>query len=69
MIDMRKPHLTPMYHSYSHLAYTVSSADVDTVIINGRLVMRKRELLTIDADEAMDQVNRIAIGIRESMNL
>ncbi|MHB9099252.1 MAG: amidohydrolase family protein, partial [Syntrophales bacterium] len=33
IIDMNKPHLTPLYDEYSHLVYTVGGADVDTVLI------------------------------------
>ena len=42
IIDMNKPHLTPLYDEYSHLVYAVSGADVDTVLINGKVVMRDR---------------------------
>jgi len=69
LIDMRKPHLTPMYNTYSHLVYTVCSQDVDTVIIQGRVVMLGKKLQTIDEEEAMDRVNRIAVRIRENMRL
>jgi 5-methylthioadenosine/S-adenosylhomocysteine deaminase len=66
-IGMRKPHLTPMYNAYSHLVYTVSGHDVDTVLINGRIVMRDRKLLYIDEEEAMDRVNEIALRIKKSL--
>ncbi len=67
LIDLRRPHLTPMYNPYSHLVYTVTGADVETVFINGRLVMRNRQLLTLDEEEIMDRVNRIAGRISRSM--
>jgi len=67
VLDMNKPHLTPMYHEYSHLVYAVSGADVDTVIINGRLVMQNRRLLTINENEVMARVKEIAIRIKRSL--
>jgi 5-methylthioadenosine/S-adenosylhomocysteine deaminase len=67
IIDMNKPHLTPLYEEYSHLVYTVGGADVDTVLINGRVVMKDRRLLTIDEDEAMRRVRGIAIRVRKSL--
>jgi 5-methylthioadenosine/S-adenosylhomocysteine deaminase len=67
LINTRKPHLTPMYNAYSHLVYAVTGRDVDTSIINGRLVMENRRLLTIDEGEAMERVNRIAVKVRESL--
>src|SRR6267142_2766804 len=38
----------PLYNVYSDLVYATKSWDVETVIINGRLVMRNRRLLTLN---------------------
>jgi len=65
LIDTHKPHLTPLYNEYSHLVYAVGGADVETVIINGRLVMENRRLMTIDEEEAMARVNDIALKIMD----
>lgn len=67
LIDMRKPHLTPMYNAHSHLVYAVTGRDVETSIINGKLVMENRSLLTINEREAMERVNGIALKVRESL--
>jgi 5-methylthioadenosine/S-adenosylhomocysteine deaminase len=67
IVGMNRPHLTPMYDAYSHLAYSVGGADVETVLINGRIVMRDRKLLTIDENEAMARVNTIARQVRASL--
>ncbi|MBA4423121.1 MAG: S-adenosylhomocysteine deaminase [Syntrophus sp. (in: bacteria)] len=67
IIDMDKPHLTPMYDEYSHLVYTVGGADVETVLINGKLVMKNRRLLTIDEEEAMRRVRAIAQRVKKSL--
>jgi len=68
IIDMDKPHLTPLYSEYSHLVYAVNGADVDTVLINGQVVMRNRKLLTIDEDDTMRRVREIALRIRRSLS-
>lgn len=60
VIDIRKPHLTPMYNVYSHLVYAVTGNDVATVIIDGRIVMEEKELKTLDLEASIDAVNRIA---------
>ncbi len=67
IIGLEKPHLTPLYNEYSHLVYAASGADVDTVIINGKLVMENRKLLTIDENEVMKKVREIAVGVKESL--
>ncbi len=67
IIDMNKPHLTPLYDEYSHLVYAVGGADVETVLINGKLVMKNRRLLTIDEEEAMRRVCAIALRVKKSL--
>jgi 5-methylthioadenosine/S-adenosylhomocysteine deaminase len=67
ILSLNKPHLTPLYHPYSHLVYSARGADVDTVFIHGRPVMENRKLLTIDENEAMKQVNAIAEGVTRSL--
>lgn len=66
IVDMNQPHLTPLYHCYSQLVYAARGADVRTSIINGNLVMKDRQLLTIDIKTAMKNVRKIAAGIIHS---
>ncbi len=69
MIDLRSPHLTPMYNPYSHLVYAANGADVKTVFINGKMVMKERRLLTLNEDEIMAKVCQIAERIRHSLDI
>jgi len=66
LVDIRKPHLTPLYHPFSHLVYAARGADVATSIIGGRIVMKDRCLLQIDLAAVMEEVSRIADRIREA---
>ena len=59
-LDLDKPHLTPLYNIYSHVVYAASAADVTLSVINGRVVMRNRELLTLDVERVMADVRAIA---------
>jgi 5-methylthioadenosine/S-adenosylhomocysteine deaminase len=68
-IDLNRPHLTPMYNPYSHLVYAVNGSDVNTVIINGKIVMKDRRLLTINEFEVMERVKKIALGIKKSLGI
>jgi 5-methylthioadenosine/S-adenosylhomocysteine deaminase len=45
----------------------VNGSDVDTVLINGKVVMKERRLLTIDENEAMRRVRGIATRVRRSL--
>lgn len=64
-LDLDRPHLTPLYNIYSHLVYAASAADVSLNIINGRVVMRNRELLTLDVEKVMAEVRGIAKLIKQ----
>lgn len=64
LVDMQKPHLTPLYHPYSQIVYSASGADVATSIIHGRIIMRDRRILDMDLEEVMDNVKRIGEKIR-----
>jgi 5-methylthioadenosine/S-adenosylhomocysteine deaminase len=67
IIGLDKPHLTPLYSEYSHLVYAMSGADVDTVLINGKIIMENRRLLTINEEEVMQKVREIAVKIKQSL--
>jgi 5-methylthioadenosine/S-adenosylhomocysteine deaminase len=64
VVDMRKPHLTPLYHFYSQIVYACRGSDVRDVIINGKVVLRNRTLLTLDVTKVMDDVREIAERVR-----
>ncbi len=63
LIDLEQPHLIPLYDIYSHLAYAVNKADVSTVIIDGRIVMQERQLLTLDEREVFARAREMATEI------
>lgn len=65
VIDLDKPHLTPVYNINSHLVYSVMASDVQSVIVNGRLVVHKRELLTADEDEILDKARSWGMKIKD----
>ena len=43
IVDIRQPHLVPMYHPASHAVYAAKGSDVNTVIIDGRPVVENRQ--------------------------
>jgi 5-methylthioadenosine/S-adenosylhomocysteine deaminase len=63
IIDVNRPHLIPMYDVHSHLVYTVTGSDVDTVVVDGRVLMEGRAFTKLDVDDVMASVNRIARDI------
>lgn len=65
LVDLQAPHLTPFYNQ-DLLVYSARGGDVTTSIINGRLVMENRQLLTINLQETMDDVSRLAEGLKNN---
>lgn len=59
LIDLDKPHLLPRQDIYSLLAYSVNGADVDTSIIDGKIVMENRSILGVDEDEMKQKIEMI----------
>lgn len=53
VVEMHKPHLTPMYNPVSQLVYAARGGDVLHSIIDGRVVMENRQLTLVDEDELL----------------
>lgn len=66
VINTRKPHLTPMYNPVSHLVYAVRGSDVTDSVINGRVVLEKGNLQSLDLAAIMDTASGIAREIKNS---
>jgi len=63
LIDMDKPHLYPLHNVMSALAYSAQGSDVDTVIIDGNIVMEKREIKTLDVERIKYNAEKISISL------
>ncbi|WP_420398456.1 amidohydrolase family protein [Marinovum algicola] len=60
LIDMGKPHLTPQampLHAVTHFA---NAADVETVLVNGRVVLRERRSQTLDPETVLAEATEAA---------
>jgi len=60
MIDLKKPHLTPLHDPVSHLVYATRGTDVCTTIVNGKPLMLDNEFLTIDMQETLERAEKDA---------
>ena len=67
MIDMRKPHFNPRNDIISNLVYCAKSADVDTVIVNGKMVVRNRILQGVDLSSLYRSIDQRVEQIREKL--
>lgn len=67
IVDVSSAHQTPMYNVYSHLVYATKASDVQTVIVNGRVVMANRRVLTIDERAVRAKASEYRDRIRKSV--
>jgi len=65
ILNLRKPHLTPLFSAASNLVYSASGADVDTTIVDGRILMQGSRLLTLDEDRVLREAGRRATSLME----
>jgi cytosine/adenosine deaminase-related metal-dependent hydrolase len=71
LINLDAPHLTPAWDPVSTIVYAAHGTDVDTVVIDGKLVMEGRKVLTLDEDTILEDVrNRYrAVGERAGLEI
>jgi 5-methylthioadenosine/S-adenosylhomocysteine deaminase len=67
IIDTGAPHATPMYDPYSELVYALKASDVRTVAIAGKIVMKDRQMLTLDEKEILAKAQEYKIKIAASI--
>ena len=60
VIDLNRLHTTPSPNPISSLVYAATGAEVDTVVIDGRIVVEHGQLLTMDENEVMEQAHQHA---------
>ncbi len=65
VIDFDAPHLTPVHDHVSHLAYAVRGSDVRHTICDGEVLMKNREVLTMDEDDIKRRAAEAAAALVE----
>jgi 5-methylthioadenosine/S-adenosylhomocysteine deaminase len=64
VVNTHRPHLVPLYAPYSHIVYAMRGADVTTVIVGGKILVKDRRPLTLDQERVMARVCAIAGRIK-----
>ena len=60
VIDTARPHLTPMYNPVSHAVYAMTGGDVRHVLVDGRILVKNRVLLSMDLEKTMADCRGVA---------
>jgi 5-methylthioadenosine/S-adenosylhomocysteine deaminase len=63
LIDLKKPHLVPYTDVVSNVVYSAMGSDVDTVLVDGRVLLRKGEALTLDEEKIVSEAQEHQDGL------
>jgi 5-methylthioadenosine/S-adenosylhomocysteine deaminase len=58
LVDMSGAHYQPLHSLTASLVYNTRAGDVQTVIINGQIIMRDRQIVTVDKEQIIREVNK-----------
>ena len=64
VVSMSSARQTPMYDPISHLVYTTRGDDVQVTIVNGRVLMRGRKVLTLDEQSVLKEARLLSEKVR-----
>ena len=67
LVAIDRARQTPLYDPVSHLVYVTHGDDVQSVIINGRVVMRDRHVLTLDEKQVLSDARAMAESVRNAV--
>jgi 5-methylthioadenosine/S-adenosylhomocysteine deaminase len=59
--------MTPLYNPVSHLVYAAKGADVRHVVVEGRILMRDRAVLTLDERAVVARAAALAARVTASL--
>ncbi len=67
VVSMSSARQTPMYDPMSHLVYTTRGDDVRTTVVNGRVLMRDRKVLTMDEAGVLREARAFSDRVRTAV--
>lgn len=59
-VEARQPHLSPLFDPEKALVYSARAGDVRDAVIDGRVVMRDRKVLTVDEHALLKEAEQVA---------
>ncbi|MBV7300823.1 amidohydrolase [Enterovibrio paralichthyis] len=67
VIDTKAPNMVPMYNPYSALVYSAYATNVKHAIVDGRVLMQERDILTVDEDSVREEALQFADKVRQTV--
>jgi 5-methylthioadenosine/S-adenosylhomocysteine deaminase len=66
-VRLDRPNAVPLYGVYSQMVYALKGCDVRDAMVNGRLLLRDRQPLTMNAAEILAKAEEFGAKVRESL--
>jgi 5-methylthioadenosine/S-adenosylhomocysteine deaminase len=68
IVDMKRPHLTPLYDVASQLVYAASGKDVRTTIIAGKVLMEDTRVICLDEQDILEKAMQVSRNLVARIN-
>jgi 5-methylthioadenosine/S-adenosylhomocysteine deaminase len=66
-VRLNGAHAVPLYNVYSQLVYALKASDVADVMVNGRMIVRDRKMLTLDTAAVMAKAAEYQVKVAKSL--
>ena len=66
-VSLDDVHFVPTYDVISHLVYVADEQDVSSVVVDGKLLMKNGEMLTIDTERVTREATALAARIQDAL--
>ena len=67
VVSLSGPNAMPMFDPFSHLVYSAQAGAVDTVVVEGRVLMERRRLKTLDVEAIRENAERYGRRVRRAL--
>jgi 5-methylthioadenosine/S-adenosylhomocysteine deaminase len=68
-ISLAGAHAVPLYNVYSQIVYALKGSDITDVMVNGRLIVRDRKMLTLDTRPIMLKATEYQERVKKSLGM
>jgi 5-methylthioadenosine/S-adenosylhomocysteine deaminase len=69
LVSLSGAHAAPLYNVYSQLVYALKGSDVTDVMVNGRLIVRNRKMLTLDSQSILLKAAEYQEKVKKSVGM
>lgn len=67
VVDTKAPNMVPVYNPYSALVYSANSGNVRHTIVDGKILMKDRDMLTVDEEAIRKEALEFTKVVRETV--